>query len=76
MKTYNVEFTSDELHELRSLICSKMLEASEHLDKIGNSNDALERKLFSYWYDKFQILKSSYDKLFYFSYNNLCEVKS
>lgn len=63
MKTKNIEFTFDELHLVRSLISSKMLKASEILDKIGNSNDSLDRKLFDYWYDKYQILKSSYNKL-------------
>lgn len=72
METKNLDFTSDELHEVISLICSKMLEASEILDKIGNSNDALDRKLFSYWFDKYQVLKSSYDKLFKISYNKIC----
>lgn len=75
MKTYNLGFTSDELREVRGLICSEMLKASEILDKIGSSNDSFDRKLFDYWYDKFQLLKSSYDKLFKISYNKLCEVK-
>lgn len=67
MKTYNVEFTLDELREMRCLVSSKILKAQEVLDKTGNSNYSLDRKLFGYWYDKYQLLKSSYDKL--------CEVK-
>lgn len=64
MKTYNVEFTFDELHEIRCLISSKMLKASEILARTGNSDGSLDKKLFSYWYDKYQVLKSSYNKLF------------
>lgn len=63
MKTTNVEFTRDELCEVRSLITSEMLKASEILDEIGDSNDSLDRRLFSYWYDKYQVLKGFYDKL-------------
>lgn len=77
MKTYSLNLTQDELCEVRSLISSKILEAQEHLDKTVNSNDALDRKLFDYWYDKYQVLKSSYNKLFqYFSkeYDDLYEV--
>lgn len=62
MKTYNLDFTRDELCKLRCLISSEMLRASEHLDNIGNSNDALYGKLFDYWYEKYQFLKKSYDK--------------
>lgn len=63
MKTYSLNLTLDELREVRSLISSKMLEAQEHLARTGNSNDSLDRKLFDYWYDKYQVLKSSYNKL-------------
>lgn len=68
MKTKSIEFTFDELREVRCLVSSKMLKASEILDRIGSSDDPLDRKLFSYWYDKNQLLKSSYSKL--------CEVKA
>lgn len=64
MKTKNIELTADELHEVRNLICSEMLKASEILDKIGNSDCPLNRKLFSYWLDKYHFLNSSYNKLF------------
>lgn len=64
MKNYNVEFTFDELREIRCLISSEMLKASEILDKTGNSDDSFEIRLFSYWLDKYQVLKSSYNKLF------------
>ena len=63
MKTYNLNLALDELWTLRCLISSEMLKASEILGKTGNSNDPADRKLFSYWYDKFLALKSSYDKL-------------
>ena len=76
MKTKSIEFTRDELHEIRDLICSEMSRASEILGKTGNSDDPADRKLFSYWFDKFQILNSSYGKLFRFSYDKLCEVKA
>lgn len=77
MKTYSLNLTLDELCEVRSLISSKILEAQEALARTGNSNDALDRKLFDYWYDKYQVLKSSYDKLFQFfsrKYDELSEV--
>ena len=72
MKTKNIEFTRDELHEIRELICSEMLRASEILEKTGDSSDPADRKLFSYWLDKYQALKSSYDKVFKISYDRLC----
>ena len=78
MKTYSLNLTLDELCEVRSLISSKILQARDILDETGNSDDALSKKLFSYWYDKYQVLKSSYNKLFqYFSveYDELGEVK-
>lgn len=80
MKTYSLNLTLDELCEVRSLISSKILQAQDILDETGNSDDALSKKLFSYWYDKYQVLKSSYNKLFQFfsrEYDelNLCEVK-
>ena len=62
MKTFNLTFTRDELCELRILISSEMVRCSEHLDNIGNSNDPAVRKLFDYWYEKYQSLKKSYDK--------------
>lgn len=77
MKTYSLNLTLDELCEVRSLISSKILEAQESLARTGNSNDVLDRKLFDYWYDKYQVLKSSYDKLFQFfsrEYDELSEV--
>ena len=73
MNTKNIEFTRAELWTLRSLISSEMLKASEILDKTGNSSDPTEMKLFSYWFDKYQVLKSSYDKLFRLSYDKLYE---
>ena len=63
MKTVKIEFTLDELWTLRCLISSETLKASEILDKIGNSSDPTDRKIFSYWHDKFQVLKKTYDKL-------------
>lgn len=78
MKTYTLNLTLDELCEVRCLISSKILEAQEVLARTGNSDDALDKKLFSYWYDKYQVLKSSYDKLFQFfsrEYDELREVK-
>lgn len=78
MKTYTLNLTLDELCEVRCLISSKILEAQEALSRTGNSDDALDKKLFSYWYDKYQVLKSSYDKLFQFfsrEYYELREVK-
>lgn len=77
MKTYSLNLTLDELCEVRNLISSKMLQAQDILDETGNSDDALSKKLFDYWYDKYQVLKSSYNKLFqYFSkeYDELSEV--
>lgn len=78
MKTYTLNLTLDELCEVRCLISSKILEAQEALARTGNSDDSLDKKLFSYWYDKYQVLKSSYDKLFQFfsrEYDELREVK-
>lgn len=72
MKTKNIELTSDELREIRGLVCSEMQRASEILDRTGGSSDPADRKLFSYWLDKYQALKSSYDKLFKVSYGSLC----
>lgn len=66
MKTYSLNLTLDELCEVRNLISSKILEAQDVLARTGNSDDSLDKKLFSYWYDKYQVLKSSYDKLFQF----------
>ena len=61
VKTTNIEFTRNELCEVRSLITSEMLKASEILDEIGDSNDSLDRRLFSYWHDKYQVLKGFYN---------------
>ena len=72
MKTKNIELTSDELREIRGLVCSEMLKASEILDRTGGSGDPADRKLFSYWLDRYQVLKSPYDRLFRFSYDRLC----
>lgn len=66
MKTYSLNLTLDELCEVRSLISSKILDAQDILARTGNSDDSLDKKLFSYWYDKYQVLKSSYNKLFQF----------
>lgn len=71
METKNIGLTSDELHELRGLVSSEMLRASEILDKTGGSSDPADREQFSYWLDKYQVLKSSFDKLFRFSYDRL-----
>lgn len=71
MRTKNIELTVDELREVRGLVCSEIQRASEILDKTGGSSDPADRKLFSYWLDKFQALKSSYDKLFKASYDSL-----
>ena len=56
-------FTFDELCELRFLVRSEMMKASSVLDKVGDSNDSLDKKLFSYWHEQYEILKSAYDKL-------------
>lgn len=72
MKTKNIEFARDEPHEIRGLICSEMLKASEILEKTGDSSGPADRKLFSYWLGKHQALKSSYDKVFKISYDRLC----
>lgn len=58
-----IEFTSDELQHLRSLISGEMLKSSDILDKVGNSTDSFDKKLFSYWYDKYQLSKVIYFKL-------------
>lgn len=63
MKTYTLNFTRDELCKLRCLISSEMSRASEILDKTGNSDDSSDKGLFSYWSEKYQFLKKSYDKL-------------
>lgn len=63
MITYTLNLTLDELCEVRCLISSKILKAQEALARTGNSDDAFDKKLFSYWYDKYQVLKSSYNKL-------------
>lgn len=56
-------FTSDELCELRFLVRSEMMKASSALDKIGDPNNSFDKKLFSYWHEQYEILKSAYDKL-------------
>ena len=56
-------FTSDELSELRFLVRSEMMKAASVLDKTGNSNSPLDKKLSSYWNEQYQLLKSAYDKL-------------
>ena len=62
MKTYNLNFTGVELCKLRVFISSEMSRASEILDRTSNSSDPTDRKLFSYWAEKYQFLKKSYDK--------------
>ena len=56
-------FTFDELCELRFLVRNELMKASSVLDKVGSSNDSFDKKLFSYWQEQEQILKSAYDKL-------------
>lgn len=72
MENKNLNLNLDELWTLRCLVSAEMLKASKILDKTGNSSDTDDRKIFDYWHDKFQALKSSYDKLFKISYDRLC----
>lgn len=63
MKTYNIDFTGFELCRLRCLISAEMDRTSEVLDIVGKSSEPDDRKYFSYLQDKYQFLKSSYDRL-------------
>ena len=56
-------FTVNELYALRNLVSYEMLKASSILDRTGNSDNSLDKTLFTYWFDKYQVLKSAYDKL-------------
>ena len=55
-------FTFDEVCELRYLVRSEISKASSVLDKIRDS-DYFDEKLFSYWHERYENLKSAYGKL-------------
>lgn len=70
MRTSSFDFTLNELNEIKNLVSSEMLRSSDALDRYSYFNNDCDSKLFDYWYDRYQILKRVYHKLF----STECEV--